>query len=83
MNTISNFRAMAPSLAGPSSRGGLLAALKRWWVAYMTWRIQQAAMLTLGSMSDRELKDIGLTRSDIAWVVRDGTARGRAFIRFY
>ena len=83
MNTISNVRAMAPSLAGPSSRGGLLAALKRWWVDYMTWRIQQAAMLTLGSMSDRELKDIGLTRSDIAWAVRDGTARSRAFIRFY
>jgi uncharacterized protein YjiS (DUF1127 family) len=83
MNTISNVRPMAPSLVGHSRSSGLLAALKRWWVAYMTWRIQQAAMLTLGSMSDRELKDIGLTRSDIAWVVRDGTARGRAFIRFY
>jgi uncharacterized protein YjiS (DUF1127 family) len=34
-------------------------------VAYITWRTEQAAIAQLWSMTDRELKDIGLTRSQI------------------
>jgi hypothetical protein len=33
----------------------LAATLKRWWLAYITWRIEQAAIAQLCVMSDREL----------------------------
>jgi len=56
--------------------GGLLApaaaAVKHWWGSYIAWRVEQAAIVQLQSMSDRDLKDIGLTRSDIARAVRGG-----------
>ena len=42
------------------------STLKRWWVAYITWRMENIAIAQLQTMSDRELHDIGLTRSDIA-----------------
>jgi uncharacterized protein YjiS (DUF1127 family) len=48
------------------------AAAKRLWVAYFTWRVEQAAIGLLNSMSDRELVDMGLARSEIATVVRSG-----------
>jgi uncharacterized protein YjiS (DUF1127 family) len=50
-----------------------LDTLKRWWVAYITWRIERAMVARLWSMSDRELKDIGLTRSGIPGVMREAT----------
>lgn len=46
--------------------------LARWWSAYMTWRIQQAAVACLHAMTDRELKDIGLTRGEINMAVTRG-----------
>jgi uncharacterized protein YjiS (DUF1127 family) len=54
------------------------SALKRLCVAYLTWRTEHAVIAFLQSMSDRELTDIGLSRSDIPgavqriWV-REGT----------
>jgi uncharacterized protein YjiS (DUF1127 family) len=48
------------------------AAVKGWWMAYLTRRIEQAAIAQLESMSDWELKDIGLTRSEVARAVRGG-----------
>jgi len=48
------------------------AAVKHWWGSYIAWRVEQAAIVQLQSMSDRDLKDIGLTRSDIARAVRGG-----------
>lgn len=44
----------------------LASTLKRWWVAYITWRMGNIAIAQLKEMSDRELDDIGLTRCDIA-----------------
>jgi uncharacterized protein YjiS (DUF1127 family) len=41
----------------------------------MTWRLEQAAIATLCSMSDRELRDIGLTRGDITRAVRSAFRR--------
>ena len=70
-------------MAGQSWISGLPAVAKRWWVAYITWRIKRAAIAQLCSMSDRELKDIGLTRSDITRAVRGEEARDRAFSRYY
>ena len=49
---------------------GLAATLKSWWVAYMSWRTEQAAIAQLAALSDRALKDIGLTRSEITGAVR-------------
>jgi uncharacterized protein YjiS (DUF1127 family) len=46
----------------------------------MTWRIEQAAIAQLWSMSDRELKDIGLSRSEITSAVRAEAAHDRVFI---
>jgi uncharacterized protein YjiS (DUF1127 family) len=82
MSTISSAGAAAQGTAGHTAlhtalhfrASGLAATLKRWWVAYITWRIEQAAIALLWSMSDRELKDIGLTRSEITSAV-SGEAR--------
>jgi len=57
----------------------LADALTRWWTAYMTRRLELAAMAQLESMSDRELKDMGLTRTEIMQAVRGEIVRGRAY----
>ena len=56
----------------------LAAIMKRWWMAYTTWRTQQTAIARLRAMSDWELKDVGLTRSNITDAVRGQALRGRA-----
>jgi uncharacterized protein YjiS (DUF1127 family) len=45
--------------------------------AYITWRIEQAAMQQLERMSDHDLRDIGIARSEIIHAVTHGAARGR------
>ena len=77
MSTISSAPAAAPDMATGSAARRLGPALKRWWMAYMTWRAEQAAVATLSALSDRQLKDIGLTRSGIVGAVREAT-RGAA-----
>jgi uncharacterized protein YjiS (DUF1127 family) len=83
MSTISSAPAAPQGITGQSRARELLAIFKHWWVAYMTWRIQQVAIAELWSMSERELKDIGLTRSEIMGSVRGEAARDRAFSRYY
>ena len=74
MHTISSAPAAAQGTTGHPWTGRLAAALKRWWMAYINWRLEQVVINQLWSMSDRALKDIGLTRSEIAAAVkRDGT----------
>ncbi len=53
------------------------ATMKHWWLAYINWRIEHAAIATLGSMSDHDLIDIGLGRSDITGAVKTPTAFNR------
>lgn len=60
---------------------GLVSTLKRWWSAYLTRRLEQAAILQLHAMSDRELRDIGLDRSQIERSVR-GEVDHRPFTRY-
>jgi uncharacterized protein YjiS (DUF1127 family) len=43
----------------------VLAAASRRWSAYCRWRAEQIAIGQLSAMSDRELRDIGLIRSEI------------------
>jgi uncharacterized protein YjiS (DUF1127 family) len=61
----------------------LWATLTHWWVAYITWRIEQTAIAQLALLGDRELEDIGLTRSSITRAVRVEAARDRVFNRYY
>ena len=43
--------------------------LTRWRQSYIAWRTQRAAIRHLTSLGDRELQDIGLSRSQIAAAV--------------
>jgi uncharacterized protein YjiS (DUF1127 family) len=66
------------SLAPPAAQDAITeaqaegcgAVLKRWWSAYMIRRMEAVAIDRLQSMSDRDLKDIGLTRAGIVPAVR-------------
>jgi uncharacterized protein YjiS (DUF1127 family) len=65
-----------PNLRTPSatpnvSRKGALAAwLSRQFAAFTAWRVERVAAAELALLSDRELADIGLTRSDIGRVLQ-------------
>jgi uncharacterized protein YjiS (DUF1127 family) len=56
--------------------------MKRWWGSYVRRRVEREAASRLWSMSDRELKDIGLSRSQIMGAVNEA-ARDRIFSRYY
>ena len=59
----------------------VLATLKRWCVTYMGWRVERAAIAHLRAMSDRDLRDIGLMRSQVAQVVQ-GAALDHALSQY-
>jgi uncharacterized protein YjiS (DUF1127 family) len=63
-----------------SLRGGLSAAVRTWWKAYLSRRNERVAILQLHAMSDRELRDIGIARSQIEGAVR-GELGQRPFVR--
>jgi len=72
----------APRIARRSWSEWLVAALKAWWLARMERRLERLAILQLRAMSDRELKDIGICRSQIEFDVRVGRDRDRALSRY-
>jgi uncharacterized protein YjiS (DUF1127 family) len=78
---MTNFsKAISPgnsAAAALSARIG--GALRRWWLAYMDWRLQQMTINRLRCMSERELRDIGLSRSQIEFAVR-GYAERHPFL---
>ena len=47
-----------------------MRSLKQAWDGYHAWRIREATIACLESLSDRELEDIGLTRAQINCAVR-------------
>ena len=54
--------------------------LQRYWNYLRTWRQHRETIKTLNQLTDRELKDIGLSRGDIdrlVWLEEDKTMRGR------
>jgi len=75
MSTTFGTAASAQELGPSAWTRGILATAKRAWVTYMTWRIERAAINQLSAMSDRQLKDIGLTRSEIVAAARGITLR--------
>jgi uncharacterized protein YjiS (DUF1127 family) len=50
--------------------GGLMGVVKTMLTVYLKRRIERAAIVQLNAMSDRELRDIGLARSEIEGAVR-------------
>jgi uncharacterized protein YjiS (DUF1127 family) len=58
-------------------------AVRRWWIAYMKLRFHDMAVRQLQSMSDRELKDIGVSRAEIEIRVRDDDDRHPRLRRYY
>jgi uncharacterized protein YjiS (DUF1127 family) len=55
----------------------MMRTVKRWRAAYTAWHRERRAMAELLSMSDRDLRDIGINRCEILRAVRGDTARGR------
>jgi uncharacterized protein YjiS (DUF1127 family) len=57
----------------------IVHVIRQCWQAFVKWRAEQAALsrtaAELLSMSERELKDIGLVRSEIGSVVKGELAR--------
>ncbi len=49
----------------PVRKGGLAAWLSRRLAAYNAWRVERVAAAELATLTDRELADIGVSRSDI------------------
>jgi uncharacterized protein YjiS (DUF1127 family) len=83
MGMISTAPVAAHGIPGRSWGKELGAILAHWWVAHIARRMEQRALAALARMSDRELKDIGLTRSDIPAAVRGQIIRDRAIIRSF
>jgi uncharacterized protein YjiS (DUF1127 family) len=69
MSTISSLSPPHDASAGGMARA-VGYALRRWWLAYTAWRIERWAERCLHALSDRQLKDIGIVRSEIAYIVR-------------
>jgi len=67
----------------PSSSHGLFAKFERWWVACLTWQLERAAITHLSMLTDRELKDIGLHRSQIPAAVRGDATSLRMSVHHY
>lgn len=54
--------------------------VKRYWNYLSTWRKHRETIKTLNKLSDRELKDIGLSRGDVdrlIWLDEDIKQRGQ------
>jgi uncharacterized protein YjiS (DUF1127 family) len=81
VSTISRAPAAAQTAATPSWTSLLQTKFGAWTTAYLTWRIEQAAMQQLGRMSDHDLSDIGLSRSEITHAVSHSAACDRGLGR--
>lgn len=80
MSTISN---VLQETQGQALSGGFWAGLRRWWISYLEWRVERLAAAQLYGMSDRELKDIGLNRSEIQAALKGDSGRNRLHVHYY
>jgi uncharacterized protein YjiS (DUF1127 family) len=69
MSTISH-AAVSPQVGTVLQRSGSFP--RSWLVAYITWRRERLGIRLLRSMSDRQLEDIGVSRSTIEFAVKAG-----------
>jgi uncharacterized protein YjiS (DUF1127 family) len=71
LRTSPSTQAAVDRQVGRSPTSRLTTILTRLWVGYCNWRTEQQAIAELSSMSERDLKDIGLHRSGIVDAVRE------------
>jgi uncharacterized protein YjiS (DUF1127 family) len=60
--------AAVSALLGAAAETAVTTA-RKWWRAYAPWRERKAAVRELRALDDRMLRDIGVNRSEIEWVV--------------
>ncbi len=65
MSTIHGTTELGPATA----RRQVYSPLEPYWNAFQEWRKRQRLLANLCDLSDRELMDIGTTRSEIDYVV--------------
>ena len=63
--------------ARPSFAFRLLSAMHSAWRTYRQWYERRAAAHHLAGLDDRMLRDIGISRGEIEWVISAGRSRER------
>ena len=76
MRTISSM-ADRQDIVGSGFFAAVGRAMRRWWQRRFDRRSQRAAIVQLRGMSDRELRDIGISRSQIEFAVTGDFKRER------
>jgi uncharacterized protein YjiS (DUF1127 family) len=66
---MSAVRGISDVVAATASTSHAYGFFNRHWCAYQAWRKRERLCATLYGMTDRDLKDIGITRSEIEYVV--------------
>ena len=64
MSTIRGTTELGPVTA----KRQVYSPLETYWNAFQEWRKRRRVLVDLGELSDRELMDIGITRSEIDYV---------------
>jgi len=77
MEAVLSASALLHGRAAQSVGRSVVRAFKRWRAAYTAWHRERRAIAELLSMSDRDLRDIGINRCDILRAVRGDTTRER------
>ena len=62
-------RAAAASALLGAAAETVVTTARTWWRAYALWRERSSAVRELRALDDRTLRDIGVNRSEIEWVV--------------
>ncbi len=70
MSTISNYAVDLRGSAATKAVVWIGHVVQRCWKALQEWHDEQEAIARLATMTDRELRDIGLNRSEIGFAVR-------------
>ena len=65
-DAVSEREAAGPPVASTQS---VLSLLQEYWRAFRKWRQRKRSCVSLHELSDKDLKDIGLTPADIDYVV--------------
>ena len=76
-NATCNTWKTAPHRSAPAWPDAVPAAVRRWWAAFSNMLLERAAIAALHSMSDRDLRDIGVYRCEIEQCVRFITSNRR------
>jgi uncharacterized protein YjiS (DUF1127 family) len=67
MSTIHDTRELGQAVV---SIGGLSSFFRKYWRAIQEWRDRERLRAALDQLSDKDLRDIGITRGEIDYVAR-------------